>query len=82
VEVNPTTGDLVMNWGKVGYKSVFGLAFWAGKAYGFSDGGDLFEVTIDANGVKTSPIPIPNKPGNLSFWGAGSTTSAPVLPPK
>mgnify|MGYP000847682799 CR=1 FL=1 len=80
VEVDPKTGKMVKNWGSVGYSDVFGLAFWAGSIYGFSNDGELFEVTLTGGSLKTNTIPIPSKPANLSFWGAGSTTSAPVTP--
>jgi hypothetical protein len=78
IEVNPTTGAMMNMIGPVGHASVFGLAFWAGTAYGFDDGGELFE--IDLTSGSTTPIPkggfdVPQ------FWGAGSTTSAPVMPP-
>jgi len=79
LEVNPTTGDLVKNWGNVKFDAVFGLAFWAGKAYGFTDAGELFEINFTASSITSKKITIP---GNLKlqFWGAGSTTSAPVDP--
>jgi hypothetical protein len=77
VEVDPATGDLVKSYGPLGYGEVFGLAFWAGSAFGFSSAGDLFEVAFDGDVVSTSPIAIPSAPADLSFWGAGSTTSAP-----
>ena len=79
LEVNPTTGDLVKNWGNVKFDAVFGLAFWAGKAYGFTNGGDLFEINFSTSSITTKKITIP---GNLTlqFWGAGSTTSAPADP--
>ncbi len=80
IEVNPTTGALVKNYGQLGYGAVFGLAFWAGSAYGFSDAGQLFEVTFVNDVLMTSLIPIPSPPPNLQFWGAGSTTSAPPTP--
>ncbi len=79
LEINPKTGDLVKNWGNVKFKSVFGLAFWAGKAYGFTDAGELFEINFSSSGITSTKITIP---GNLTlkFWGAGSTTSAPAEP--
>jgi hypothetical protein len=80
VEVNPATGALVKNWGSVGHADVFGLAFWAGIAYGFDNGGELFAITFNGTSVTTAPITIPNPPAGLSFYGAGSTTSAPVGP--
>jgi hypothetical protein len=80
VEVDPATGALVKNFGNVKHKDVFGLAFWAGKAYGFDNAGELFEMDFTASGVTTTPIAIPNASSSLSFWGAGSTTAAPLGP--
>ncbi len=76
VEVNPATGALVKMIGALGHSSVFGLAYWGGSAYGFDAEGELFEIDL-SNGVSTV-IPIPNAPSDLSFYGAGSTTSAPL----
>ncbi len=81
VSVNPATGAMLQNYGSVNHGSVFGLAFWAGVAYGFDDGGDLFTITFGATSVTTTDIPIPSAPSGLEFWGAGSTTSAPPAPP-
>jgi hypothetical protein len=81
-EVNPTTGAMIKNWGHVPYNNVFGLAFWGGSAYGFSSEGDLFEITFNPDDtVSTTPIAIPGAPVDLSFWGAGSSTAAPLVPP-
>ncbi len=80
VELDPKTGTILKNWGPIPYSSVFGLAFWAGNAYGFTDFGELFEVSFANNKVTTVLIPIPSAPANLEFWGAGSTTSAPAVP--
>jgi hypothetical protein len=76
VEVNPTTGALVTLIGKLNHQSVYGLAYWAGIAYGFDAGGKLFQ--IDVTNAATVDIPIPNAPANLIFYGAGSTTAAPL----
>jgi hypothetical protein len=76
LEVNPATGDLVKNWGPLGYSSVFGIAFWEGSVYGFTNAGELFEITFEQSSVMTSSISVP---AGLSFWGAGSTTSAPPV---
>jgi hypothetical protein len=78
VEVNPATGAMKRKLGSLGHKDVFGLAFWAGNAYGFDLEGELFEVNFNGNSVSTKPISIPKAPADLAFWGAGSTTSAPV----
>lgn len=77
VEVNPVTGVLLKNWGMLGYLSAYGIAFWAGSVYGFTEGGQLFEVTFDNGVLATTLI---TSPPEVSFWGAGSTTSAPPTP--
>lgn len=79
IEVDPKTGNLKKMIGPVGHASVYGLAFWGGFAYGFDDYGALFQIDL-ANGSSTN-IPMPNPPPGLSFWGAGSTTAAPIKPP-
>lgn len=79
IEFNPSNGIILQNFGTLPYDQVFGLAFWAGKAYGFARDGDLFEVEFVGDTVVTTPIPVPNAPSNLEFFGAGSTTSAPPV---
>jgi hypothetical protein len=81
-EVNPKTGAMIKNWGATGFNSVFGIAYWAGTVYGFTNDGQLFEMKfINNQTLVTTEIPIPNAPNGLSFWGAGSTTIAPIVPP-
>jgi hypothetical protein len=75
LQVDPTTGDIVQNYGSVNHKDVWGLSFWAGALYGFDDAGELFEITASNNAIQTADLPV--SPG-LSFWGAGSSTKAPV----
>jgi hypothetical protein len=76
VEVNPKTGAMITMIGPLGHSSVFGLAYWAGTAYGFDSFGALFQ--IDVQTAATVNIPIPNAPSGLVFYGAGSTTAAPL----
>ena len=78
VRVDPTTGAFEQVLGSLSQSDVFGLAFWGGIAYGFTDGGQLLEINLAT--ATTSEIPMPNKPAGLRFWGAGSTTAAPVSP--
>jgi hypothetical protein len=75
VQIDPKTGAMIQNYGSVGYTDVFGLAFWAGVAYGFTNGGVIF--SFDLATKMATPLTIPNKPANLQFYGAGSTTCAP-----
>jgi len=79
VEVDPKTGKVLKNWGSVEHKNVFGLSFWGGKIYGFDSVGQLFEVTFGTKQLATTVIPMPGRPTDLSFWGAGSSTSAPLV---
>lgn len=80
VEIDPKNGKVLKNWGSVEHKNVFGLAFWAGKVYGFDDTAHVFEVTFGTSQLATSEMTIAQKPAGLKFWGAGSTTSAPLVP--
>ena len=79
LQVNPTTGDLIQDYGSVDHADVFGLAFWAGTAYGFDNGGEVFSIGWQNGALVTSNITVPNPPPMLSFWGAGSTTAAPPV---
>jgi hypothetical protein len=79
IEFNPSNGIILENFGTLPYDQVFGLAFWAGKAYGFARDGVLFEVEFVGDTVVTTEIEVPNAPANLEFFGAGSTTSAPPV---
>lgn len=78
VELDPKTGRITKRWGGIEHADVFGLSFWAGSIYGFDKTGELFEVTFGTNQLATKTISM-QKPAGLSFWGAGSTTSAPVV---
>ena len=79
-EIDPKTGKMTKNWGPLGKSDVFGLAFWAGELYAFTNGGELVLVTIVDDKLVTEVVPIANAPAGLKFWGAGSTTSAPTGP--
>ncbi|HVH46970.1 MAG TPA: hypothetical protein VM925_31720 [Labilithrix sp.] len=79
VEVDPKNGKMLKNWGSIEHKKVFGLSFWGGNVYGFDEEGNLFEVVFGSSKIVTTSIPIPQKPADLSFWGAGSSTSAPLV---
>ncbi len=76
LQVNPKTGAMIQSYGSINHGAVFGLAFWAGTAYGFDDAGELFSIAWSGSKIVTTNIP--TTPG-LEFWGAGSTTNAPPL---
>ncbi len=58
------------------FESMFGIAAYADKVYGFSHKGDI--VQIDNS---TGSACLLNSLSSLSFAGAGVTTSAPVVAP-
>jgi hypothetical protein len=78
IEIDPATGKLVKSWGSLGIADVFGLAFWAGDLYAFTNAGELVLVTLANGTLQTKTIAVMNAPTN--FAGAGSTTSAPIGP--
>jgi hypothetical protein len=80
VEVSPKTGAITKNWGPLAHSDVYGIAFWAGSVYTFDAAGGLFELTFTGGKLGTKEIAIPNKTADLRFFGAGSTTSAPLAP--
>jgi hypothetical protein len=81
LQVDPSTGALIQNYGTTEHTSVFGIAFWAGTVYGFDSGGDVFSISYASGKITTAPIPVPSPPPGLQFWGAGSTTAAPKAQP-
>ena len=79
LEVDPVKGTALKVIGQVGFGHVWGLGFWAGTAYGFDEGGDLFSIDL-TNGASTR-IPLTGI-GGVSFFGAGNTTAAPLTAPR
>lgn len=80
VEIDPVTGRALKVIGNTGFYALWGLGYWGGVAYGFSEGGELCEIDLTTG--KGTKIGIPNLSSGLSFWGAGVTTSAPIEMPK
>lgn len=79
-EVNPQSGKLIKILGTLDSypgEKVFGFAFWGGSSYGFTNAGKLFELKFQGSALITTPI---TTPSGLVFWGAGSSTEAPVVP--
>lgn len=79
LQVDPSTGDLIQDYGSLPHGAVYGLAYWAGVVYGFDQGGDVFSITGGGDaGLVTSDIV---SDGGVMWWGAGSTTIAPATSP-
>ena len=77
VQVDPKTGALMRVIGPTGSPDVLGLGYWGGIAYGFTLAGTLIQIDL-MTGAGT-PIPIPGAPSDLAFYGAGTTTVAPII---
>ena len=77
VEVDPKTGALKRIIGATGRDDVLGLGYWGGIAYGFTLAGSLIQIDL-MTGAGTV-IPIPGAPADLAFYGAGTTTVAPII---
>jgi hypothetical protein len=79
-EVNPTTGAIVRILGSTGQSNLFGLGYWAGKGYGFTDKGQILQIDMtDGSSVLVSTL-LSGDGGAVPWYGAGVTTQAPVAP--
>jgi hypothetical protein len=74
VQVDPTTGALLNNFGPIGYSSVYGLAFWGGVVYGFDGFGNVFSYDVATNATALVQVT-----GASSYYGAGSSTCVPPV---
>lgn len=59
--------------GDTGRDKIFGLGFWKGVIYGFTDTGEF--LSIDPSNGVTSMI----EAGPIAWWGSGVTTTAPTV---
>ncbi|HUH05032.1 MAG TPA: hypothetical protein VML75_23705 [Kofleriaceae bacterium] len=70
--IDPVTWQATV-LGNTGRDKIFGIGFWGGKVYGFTDGMEL--LTLDpSNGAVTE-----SSVGTIRWWGAGVTTLAPIV---
>ncbi len=75
VSVDPTTFAATLIGGGTGFSDIWGLGFWKGKVFGFS--GQSQFLLIDAT---TGAASLLAQGSNVTWWGAGVTTAAPVIP--
>lgn len=61
--------------GPIGFVEVWGLGFWGGELFGFTDFGEL--IAIDTSSGRGRLV-IERVPGGRGFWGAGSNPNAPL----
>lgn len=78
-EVDPETGKIIKIIGDIGQPNFWGLAQWAGTAYGFNAGGNIVEINMDTGAGKTL-VALKEDGGTGSWFGAGMTTVAPTAP--
>lgn len=70
--LNPVTWQASVI-GDTGYDRIFGIGFWGGDIYGFTD--NMQFITIDAfSGMATNA-----EVGSVQWWGAAVTTLAPIV---
>jgi hypothetical protein len=72
VRVDANTG-VATTIGDTGVTDIWGLGFWKDKVYGFTDNNEFVLVDIHTGVAQLV------KTGNVAWWGAGVTTSAPYI---
>ena len=76
LQVDHITGAMFQNYWSLGHGAVYGLAYWAGALYGFDESGSVFAIT-GGNGTQATTQNVLS--GQPKWWGAASSTSAPLL---
>jgi hypothetical protein len=71
--LDPLTGTATVI-GDTGFSEVWGLGFWKNRVFGFTDRGEF--ITIDP---KTGAGTLVSRVAGFPYWGAGVTTSVPVI---
>ena len=77
IQVDPKNGSFLLEWSPLGHTAVFGIAFWGGSVYAFDAAGEILKIDFQGLAMQISAVTAP--PGT-SFYGAGSTTIAPLVP--
>ena len=70
-----TATPIGMAAGGTGFSDIWGLGFWKGKVFGFSGAAQM--LLIDPTTGAASLLATGQ---SVTWWGAGVTTSAPVIP--
>ena len=78
LEIDPTDATVLQDLGPIANETeVYGLAYWGGTIYAFGENGHL--LTVQDNGDGTN-VALLIEETAVAFWGAGSTTHAPITP--
>jgi hypothetical protein len=73
VRLAPTTFAATPIGSSTGFDDLWGIGFWGGRVFGFSEGGEL-AIIDSSTGVGTRVAT-----GGGAWWGAAVTTAAPVI---
>jgi hypothetical protein len=77
-ELDPATGTIKRIIGDIGQGNLYGMGFWAGKAYGFSKLGGIYQISPLTGGSQLALDPADGGP--IEWYGAGVTTDSPTAP--
>jgi len=72
VQIDPGSGVATVI-GETGFQDIWGLAYWGGQVFGFTDSGQFLLIDIDTG--QGSLV----ESTSHRFWGAGVTTVAPIV---
>ena len=61
--------------GTTEFEALFGMGYWGRKLYGFTSRAQLLEIDRDT----AAAVVVEESTGATRFWGAGVTTTVPVL---
>jgi hypothetical protein len=76
-EIDPKTGRIMSIVGNTLQPDIYGLAYWGGKAYGFSGDGNVTEINV-VTGVSNVVASLKKDNVAVPWFGAGVTTEAPT----
>ncbi len=70
--IDPTTWEATL-LGDIGVAKIFGIGFWRGQVYGFTDGKQIVRIDPSTGAV------LDTRQGATEWWGAGVSTLAPIV---
>jgi hypothetical protein len=59
--------------GDTGFDAIFGLGFWGGVVYGFTEAGQFLSIDVSTGAASAIDI------DTVQWWGSGVTTIAPIV---
>jgi len=78
-EIDPKTGKVMKVIGDTKQTDIFGLGYWAGKGYGFSDNGRISEIDMaTGSAIVVKTLTTADGGAGIPWYGAGVTTEAPT----